>query len=159
MTASQPPTEPSVWSSSVETQYVPPSEITTGLCEVVLPFLLPAAQRSGEMDATGLLLALGSGRLSLWLVRQREDGRIIAAVACRQAVQDSGRRVFIIQYAGAIGPKERRITISEMRGVANELVAWGKRLGCSCVQIYARRGWAKVLPGFTEKSVLLERGL
>lgn len=159
MTASQMPTEPSASSSSVEIQYVPPHEITTDLCGVVVPCLLPAALRSGEMDKTGLLLALGSGRLSLFLARQREDGMIVGAVACRIARHDNGRRVYVIQYAGSVGTRRRRISISEMRATAEVLTGWAVRMGCDAVQIYARRGWAKVLPGFTEKSVLLERGL
>lgn len=159
MTASQQPTEPSESCSSVETHYVPPIEVTPSLVRRILPYLQPAMEAGGEMDDASLLLALGSGRLSLWIVRQREDGMIVAAVATRIATYDNDRRVLVIQLAGSVGAGGRRLSIADMRSVADTIVAFSARLNLDAVRIYGRRGWAKVLPGFTERMVILERAL
>lgn len=36
---------------------------------------------------------------------------------------------------------------------------WASELGCTAVQINGRRGWQRVLPGFKETAVVLEKSL
>lgn len=40
-----------------------------------------------------------------------------------------------------------------------KIEAYAKAEGCSCVRIYGRKGWLRVLEGYTTKHVILERPL
>lgn len=37
--------------------------------------------------------------------------------------------------------------------------AWFREMGCEYIEINGRKGWARVLPGFKQHSVILRKGL
>jgi hypothetical protein len=94
-----------------------------------------------------------SGRALLWLAVSGEGGGFtVEAVASTSLQQtDAGRVCIITACAGANMPR--------WLPLISNIEAYAKEEGCSCVRIFGRKGWLRVLDGFRGKHVVLDKEL
>ncbi len=88
------------------------------------------------------------GDALLWLVW---SGKIEAVVSTGLYETDAGKVCVITALAGE--------NMSRWLQLISKIETYAKDEGCKCVRIYGRKGWARVLDGYLEKNVILDKEL
>lgn len=98
--------------------------------------LAPAIELSaGTETAESLFDALSDGRQQLFIF----DNKL--AVTTSISTYPSGKKVLTIQHLGGEG-------LIEALPCLTDLEIWGAMNDCSAVEIYGRKEWGRVLPGY-----------
>lgn len=104
----------------------------------------------GRLTTDDIRKHIEAGNFQLWAV-VGEDNQLLAVVTT-EIIQYPQRRA--CRVVGCVG---------ENRGkwihLFDEIQDWARSQGCAAMEIFARKGWAKVLPDFRLTSILLERSL
>jgi hypothetical protein len=79
------------------------------------------------------------------------DGIIKAAATTSLIRTDRDKACILTACAGE--------DMAQWLPLLGEIEAYAKAEGCACVRIYGRKGWARVLKGYTIEHVILERTL
>lgn len=85
----------------------------------------------------------------LWLAAQGE--RIVAAMTTALVLTDTDKVCILTTCGGE--------DMRDWLPLQEKIEAYAKAEGCSLVRIYGRKGWARVLEGYTVEHVILERAL
>lgn len=134
-------------SASVDAYAVPAGRLNE-IWPAVEPLLRPAMERGGEMPVSDLYRALLAGRYVLWLAW---GGELLAAAVTEIAETTAGRVCVIVACGGA--KRERWLALR------HTIEDYARREGCACMRIYGRRGWARALPDYRVKRVIMEKDL
>lgn len=108
-----------------------------------------AANRTGLTPFCDIEDAVLCGDDLLWLVW---NGETIEAAATTQLVSRPDKPVCVLT---ACGGEDMRRWLHLFQKIEN----YAKAEGCSCVRIYGRKGWSRMLEHYTVKHVVLERPL
>ena len=112
--------------------------------------LLKAACRRTEVNAFADIEAdILSGRSLLWLAW---NGRAIEAAAATILINSDVGRVCIITVCGGREMKRWLPLLAEIE-------AYAKREGCTRVRIFGRKGWLRVLDGYEQKHLIMDKDL
>ena len=112
--------------------------------------LLKAACRRTELSAFADIEAdILSGRSLLWL---DWDGRAIEAAAATILINSETAQVCIITVCGGRGVARRLPLLGEIE-------AYAKREGCTRMRIFGRKGWLRVLDGYEQTHIIMDKDL
>lgn len=114
--------------------------------------MLERAYQPGMADETFPMLCedIVQCRALLWVAHIGLD---VYGAACTQVVvYPNGRKVCVIRACAGHHWKEWSHTIKEIEDYA-------KQMGCAAVRLSGRKGWRKVLKGYHEPWVLMEKEL
>ena len=152
MQTAEQPAEPSATSSPDRWRLdqVPPSAVlhvwpsVSGLVQSVV------ARGEGSYLEADIAMACMSGAWLLWIVRAFATN-VPVAIGITELVAFPRQQKLLIRYvAGDMAAIEKYIPVLE---------AWGRAKECSVIEAYARRGWAKVLDGYSERYVIIQKEL
>jgi hypothetical protein len=133
--------------------------------------LIEAAMRRGDLSSfAAVAAAVSAGRAQLWVAWESEDAEIVAA-AVTELHQTEWRKVCCIVACGAASHEEHQGVHARLRGLCRrrpgdmarwlDLLApiedWASAEGCDAMRIMGRKGWARVLPDYRVKRVVLEK--
>ena len=90
-----------------------------------------------------------SGRSLLWLAL---NGKVIQAAAATVLINSEIGKVCVITACGGTGMKR-------WLPLLDGIEAYAKDEGCARVRIYGRKGWLRVLDGYREKHVIMDKEL
>ena len=152
MSTPQPQTEPTATPSSAE----PPALAFTGVLPRDLDLVAPLVQplidgpsRYRERDWAEFEPELRAGRMQLWLAAAPDRVRM----ACITQVQVRPRaKVGVVLY---VTGTERQQWLGFLPVIEN----WFREQGCARVEIWARRGWERVLAGYAKTHSMMEKPL
>lgn len=117
--------------------------------------LIFAAMKRGDLGSFRPVEAsVLRGEALLWLAiaRAGDDGARIQAAAVTELHQSEWRKVCVVV---ACGGAERTCWIALLDGIE----AYAREAGCSATRIMGRKGWARVLPAYQVKRIVLEKDL
>jgi hypothetical protein len=119
----------------------------------VAPLLRKAIARTGLSAFADIELEVLCGRALLWLAVSGEGGcAAIDAVASTSLQQtDAGKVCVITACAGNNMPR--------WLPLISRIEAYAREEGCTCIRIFGRKGWLRVLEGYREKHVILDKEL
>lgn len=112
-------------------------------------FIEAAANRTGLTQFCDIEDAVLDGDELLWLAW---NGETIEAAATTQLVSRPDKPVCVLTACG--GDDMRR-----WLPLLEQIEAYARNEGCSCVRIYGRQGWSRVLTNYEIKHVIIERPL
>jgi hypothetical protein len=94
-----------------------------------------------------------SGRALIWLAVSGESGGVTSVAVASTCLQqtDAGKICVITACAGTNMPR--------WLPLISRIEAYAKEEGCACVRIFGRRGWLRVLEGYREKHIILDKEL
>lgn len=90
-----------------------------------------------------------AGRSLLWVAW---NGRAIESAAATILINSEARKVCIITVCGGSDMKRWLPLIGQIESYA-------RREGCERVRIYGRKGWLRVLDGYEQKYVIMDKEL
>jgi hypothetical protein len=127
---------------------IPPSEIGRVLSRV-LPWLEKVVERShGGNTLEGFLKQFASGLWRLWII---DDGEKLRGMLVTELdITPSGLKVCTIRVVTG------EDSVSWLH-LSADLEAWAKEKGCTRMETWARKGWAKRLPDYHLTHVMLEK--
>lgn len=108
-----------------------------------------AIDRTGLSDFADIEYDVLCGDQLLWLAW---DGKSIEAAATTHLVVTSGTKVCILT-ACAGQHREQWMPLFE------QIEQYAKNEKCSCVRIFGRRGWERVLSGYRVEHIIMEKAL
>jgi hypothetical protein len=112
--------------------------------------LLRAACRRTELNAFADIEAdILSGRSLLWLAW---NGRAIEAAAATILINSDIGRVCIVTVCGGRG-------MTHWLPLLGEIEAYAKREVCARMRIFGRKGWLRLLDGYTQKHIIMDKDL
>jgi len=112
--------------------------------------LIPGAvKRTNLSHSQDIAYDILHGDGLLWLAW---NGKTIAAAATTSLVETDRDKVCILTACGGTG-MPRWLSLLSM------IEDYARGEGCACVRIYGRKGWQRVLDGYTTKHIILEKGL
>lgn len=119
----------------------------------VASLLRRAIQRTGLSVFTDIERDILAGRSLVWLALREEDGRasIDAAAATRLELTEVGKVCVITACEGA----HMRRWLPLLDGIEN----YARAEGCRAVRIFGRKGWQRVLDGYRQTHMILDKGL
>jgi hypothetical protein len=119
----------------------------------VAPLLRKATARTGLSAFADIERDILNGNALLWLAISDEGGAAAIDAAASTSLQqtDSGKVCVITACAGA--------NRTRWLPLINHIEAYAKAEGCRCVRIFGRKGWLRVLAGYRETSVVLDKQL
>ncbi len=115
----------------------------------VSPLLKAACHRTQLNAFADIEADILAGRSLLWLAW---NGRTIEAAAATILIHSEAGRVCIITVCG--GRDMRR-----WLPLIGRIEAYAGNEGCRCVRIYGRKGWLRVLDGYDEKHIIMDKEL
>jgi hypothetical protein len=119
----------------------------------LLPFIRKALSvDTGRYTEASIFDALLERQMQLWAAIDPEDGRRLLAICITEIRNYPGKKVgtvFLCAGAGMAG----------WLPYLADIEAWFRVKGCREVDIYGRKGWAKMLPDYTFARVLLRKEL
>lgn len=116
----------------------------------VAPMLAPAFNRGiGDLTLDAVKTALVSGAMLLWVAWS--EGRIIAAVAT-ELVRTPRHKLCVIACCGGEA-------ISRWLHFIGLIEAYAKAEQCDVVRVMGRRGWERMLPGYAQPWIVLDKNL
>jgi hypothetical protein len=110
-------------------------------------FIYDAIKRGDLCQFTPVEQAVLSGRILLWCAT---DGKTIDAAAVTELAQTEWRKVCVIVACGG-NHSARWLHLVET------IEAFARAEKCSALRIYGRKGWARKLPNYTIRRVVLEK--
>jgi hypothetical protein len=90
-----------------------------------------------------------SGRSLLWMAW---NGCAVEAAAATILINSEIGKICIITVCGGSGMKR-------WLPLLDQIEAYAEREGCARVRIYGRRGWLRVLEGYAEKHIIMDKEL
>jgi hypothetical protein len=90
-----------------------------------------------------------AGRSLLWVAW---NGSVIESAAATVLINSESGKVCIITVCGGSG-MERWLHL------AGQIEDYARREGCAWVRIYGRKGWLRVLNGYEQKHVIMDKEL
>jgi hypothetical protein len=87
----------------------------------------------------------------LWIVWSQRETRIKAAVVTQVASINNNKYCSIVACAGD--------GLTQWLPLIEQLEAYARTQSCRAMRIYGRFGWARVLPHYQTKAIVLERTL
>ena len=115
----------------------------------VASLLKAACRRTGLNAFEDIEADVLSGRSLLWLAW---SGCAVEAAAATVLINSEIGKVCIITVCGGSG-RRRWLPLLD------QIEAYAKREGCARVRIYGRRGWLRVLDGYAQKHVIMDKEL
>lgn len=112
-------------------------------------FIEAAAKRTGLTEFCDIEDAVLCGDELLWLVWNGEN---VEAAATTQLVARLDKPVCVLTACGGDN-------MSRWLPLLEQIETYARNEGCSCVRIYGRKGWSRVLENYAVKHVVLERPL
>ena len=111
--------------------------------------LIDGPSRYRERDWAEFEPELRAGRMQLWLAAERARLRM----ACITQIQVRPKaKVGVVLY---VTGSDRRQWLPFLAAIE----AWFREQGCARVEIWARRGWEKVLTGYAKTHSMMEKPL
>lgn len=118
-----------------------------------IPLLSRALARSGhERTIDYVLEQLMSKHAQLWCACDR-DGTLIGALVTQVEELGDGEKACRLWL---VGGKSRE---KWLHALTEEIEPWAKSIGCTSVRFSGRRGWRRVLPGYVQTQISLEKSL
>ncbi len=110
-----------------------------------------AISRTGLSAFADVERDIRQGRALLWLALSRDEGEVaIDAVATTRIEQtDAGKVCVIVACEG----RRRHRWLPLIGGIE----AYAKAEGCQRVRIFGRKGWQRVLEGYAQTHVIMEK--
>ena len=108
-----------------------------------------AIERTDLSEFSDIECDVLSGDQLLWLAW---NGRSIEAAATTHLIKTRGKPVCVLT-ACAGHDRDRWLPLFE------QIETYAKNEGCSCVRIFGRKGWERVLKNYRVEHVILERAL
>jgi hypothetical protein len=119
----------------------------------VAPLLRKAILRTSLSAFADIERDILEGRALLWLaVGGADDRLVIDAVASTSLQQTDAGKVCVITACAGAG-------MSHWLPLIAGIEAYAREEDCACVRIFGRKGWLRVLRGFREKHVILDKEL
>lgn len=115
-----------------------------------LPHLKRFAEETLLIDPDQLYKDILENQKQLWMFE--DDGKVILAVVTEIWRSQLGQICTIKIAAGTCGH-------DVLRGVCDEIEKWARNEGCVGIEICGRKGWSRVLDGFKQTGVILEKDL
>jgi hypothetical protein len=126
------------------------SENLETLWPLALPHLERFAQETLLASPQDVLEDLRTGAKQLWLY---EEGALVVGVIVTEIYETMKGRVCCIWAAcGTVG-------VHALKPTFDEIEAWARSIHCATVEVRGRKGWARILDGFKQTGVLLEKDL
>ncbi len=113
------------------------------------PLLQAACHRTGLNAFADIEADILSGRSLLWMAW---NGRAIEAAAATILIRSEIGKVCIITACGG----------SDMKGwlpLIGQIEIYARAEGCRRVRIFGRKGWLRVLAGFEEEHIIMDKDL
>ncbi len=117
------------------------------LWPVAAPLLEPALNDPKRCGLEHIAADLYSGDADLWIVWT--DGEVCAAVVTRMEHYARSKSL-LVQLCGGRG-------MNDWWPLIDEIERHARRIGCRHVEVQGRRGWARVLPGYTELRTVIAK--
>lgn len=109
----------------------------------------PACQRTrGRLETHHILQNLLEKTMQLW-ISIGYDKKIEAAAVTEIVIYPGKRTCRIVLVAGKNFPR--------WAGSIVTIEKWAKKNRCSAVEMIARKGWTRILPGYDKTHIYLER--
>jgi hypothetical protein len=115
----------------------------------VSPLLKAACKRTGLNAFVDIEADILAGRSLLWMAW---NGRTVEAAAATILINSEIGKVCIITVCGGSDMKRWLPLIDQIETYAG-------REGCARVRIYGRKGWSRVLEGYEEKHIIMDKEL
>lgn len=134
--------------SSAELVCVDPARVAE-VWPYVSPLLKAACHRTKLNAFEDIEADILAGRSLLWMAW---NGRTVEAAAATILINSEAGRVCIITVCGG----------SDMRRwlpLIEQIETYAKHEGCKRVRIYGRKGWLRVLDGYEEKHIIMDKEL
>jgi len=96
--------------------------------------------------------SLENSEKQLWMI-SRDDS--VVCIAVTEVWKSDAGLVCRIEIASG----DFSASLDDMRAIYQQIEDWASGMGCVGVEVLGRRGWAKVLRGFKETGVILEKDL
>ena len=110
------------------------------------------AKTSDELlNENDILQSLQTGEYILWIATEPDSDAIVGAMTIEYRYYPRHKMCQVVTIAG-----ER---MSDWIGDLYMLEDWAKAQGCAYMDMYARRGWKKVLKDYKERCILLRKKL
>jgi hypothetical protein len=109
------------------------------------------ARERGDDDANIVLAELKAQTSVLWLVWERDDRAILAALTTKLIKTPRG---IVCQITSCGG-----VELDRWAGLLAKVEAYAKAEGCMSVRIEGRKGWKGYFPDYNERWVMLEKRL
>ena len=94
---------------------------------------------------------LNQGLYTLWIATEPDSDSVVAAMTIQYAYFPKYKMCRIVTIAGQ--------RMNEWIGDMYMLENWAKTQGCDYIDMYARRGWKKMLKEYKEDCILLRKKL
>lgn len=121
---------------------------------IIWPHALPHIQRFSEgtllIDPDELYKEILENQKQLWLFEN--EGEVVLAVITEVWKAALGNICTIKIAAGTCGHEV-------LRNMCDEIENWARNSGCVGIEICGRKGWSRVLDGFQQTGVILEKDL
>lgn len=118
------------------------------------PHALPHLKRFSEetllIDTESIYQSLKTNDRQMWMLAK--EGEVVLVVVTEVRSGDHGTICTIRIGAGTAGHESLRTIFGEIEG-------WARKLGCVAIEICGRKGWSRVLDGFKQTGVILEKDL
>lgn len=134
--------------SSAELVCVDPQRIRE-IWPHVSPLLRAACCRTGLNAFSDIEADILAGRSLLWVAW---NGRAVESAAATILINSEIGRVCIITVCGGSGMERWLALIGQIEDYARDE-------GCARVRIYGRKGWLRVLDGYQQKYVIMDKEL
>ena len=116
----------------------------------VIPLLQPAIERGhGTATDRDLYEALVAGEAQLWACAFDEKVELSLTT---KIVQYKRNRSLLIQYIGGGNLKEYLSFLPDIE-------EWGKKNDCNFIELFGRKGWARILKDWDDSVILLRKDL
>ena len=115
----------------------------------VRELLRTASERTALSAFAEIEADILSGRSLVWIVW---NGRTIEAASATALINSDIGKVCVITLCAGRG-MQRWLKLIE------RLEAYAKDEGCTCIRIFGRRGWLRVLEGYESKHIVIDRRL
>lgn len=135
-------------SASVELVCIDPARVAE-FWPHVRSMILGAIMRTGLSHTRDVEESILTGGSLLWIAW---DGRAIDAAAATEIVETDAGKVCVLV---AVGGKNMHRWFPMLK----KLEIYAKAEGCSCLRIFGRRGWVRLLKNYAVEHVVLEKRL
>ena len=130
----------------IEKHEVP--DIWNNVKDIISQGLVSANDLLNDED---VLNYLNQGLYTLWIATEPDSDSVVAAMTIQYAYYPKYKMCRVATIAGQ--------RMSEWIGDLYMLENWAKTQGCDYMDLYARRGWKKVLKEYKEDCILLRKKL
>lgn len=122
--------------------------------EELWPHALPHLKRFSKetllLNTEEIYEAVKTNDKQLWMAER--GGEVVLVVVTEVWTAESGRICTIRIGSGTAGHEV-------LRSMCDEIEAWARSIGCVGMEICGRKGWSRVLDGFQQTGVILEKDL